>query len=134
MGSKKLYDTKQRNIILSFFNLHRNDCFSAKDIIQNSGCQIGEATVYRLLTKLTNEGKLKRFVADKGAGAMYKYNDIEQCGNHFHLKCIKCGDTICMNCSLMNKMGEHVESEHKFLMDNTKTIIFGTCKGCKYNS
>lgn len=131
MDNKKIYGTKQRNFILDFFKSHRNECFSAKFIIENNGMNIGEATIYRLLAKLTAEGKLKRFIADKGLGATYQYNDTEQCDSHFHLKCLNCGETVCIDCLFMHGMEKHVESEHEFSVDNTKTILFGTCKVCK---
>ena len=131
MEQRIRYSTKQKNCILNFFKTHKNECFSAKYIIKKENFDIGEATVYRLLAKLAQEGALKRFIADKGGGATYQYNDVQKCARHFHLKCLSCGETICMDCSFMTGMEEHVGAQHGFFVDNTKTIIYGVCKGCQ---
>ena len=62
------YNTKQRDEIVEFFSRHRGSCFTAKDIITSGEVTVGEATVYRTLTKLANQGVLKRFTGD-GSGA-----------------------------------------------------------------
>ena len=133
MNAKKPYTTKQKNYMLEFFKEHENECFSARSIIENESFKLGEATVYRLLSKLTDEGKLKRFINDKKigtSGATYQLNESSHCLSHFHLKCLNCGETLCVDCSFMDGFEKHVEDDHKFSVDNTKTIIYGVCKIC----
>ena len=97
------YNTKQRDEIVEFFSRHRGSCFTAKDIITSGEVTVGEATVYRTLTKLANQGVLKRFTGD-GSGACYQLMDEQKCSSHFHLKCDRCQKLIHMDCGFMKEM------------------------------
>ena len=126
---KMSYNTKQRDEIVEFFGRHRGDCFTAKDIIKSGEISVGEATVYRTLSKLANQGVLKRYTGD-GAGASYQLNEGESCNSHFHLKCESCGRLIHMDCGFMADMKKHIESSHDFTVDIGKTVIYGLCGDC----
>ena len=130
MERKKHYNTRQKEYILEFFKKHKGECFSAKQLICEKDFHMGEATVYRLLVKLSDDGCLRKFISANDSGAVYQYNNAEQCDEHFHLKCLSCGEAICVDCSYLSGMEKHVENEHAFLVDNTKTVIYGTCKLC----
>lgn len=123
------YNTKQRDEIVSFFNRHRGVCFTAKELIRNEDITVGEATIYRTLSRLTNQGILKRFT-DGESGASYQLNESEECGSHFHLKCERCQKLIHMDCDFMADMKRHIESSHDFFVDIGKTVIYGLCGDC----
>lgn len=122
------YNTKQRDEIIQFFNNHRGKCFSAKEIIKSGEINSGEATVYRTLSKLTNQGILTRFT--DGDASCYQLNESEKCTNHFHLRCSRCGLLIHMDCDFMRDMQKHIESSHDFKVDIGKTVIYGLCGEC----
>ncbi len=124
------YNTKQRDEIVEFFSRHRGSCFTAKDIIVSGEVSVGEATVYRTLTRLANQGVLKRFSGD-GSGACYQLLDDTKCSDHFHLKCDRCQKLIHMDCSFMAEMRQHIESSHGFTVDIGRTIIYGLCRECR---
>lgn len=90
---------------------------------------MGEATVYRTLSKLASKGVLKRYTGD-GSGASYQLNDSEECASHFHLKCERCGTLIHMDCTFMTDMKNHIEQSHSFCVDIGKTVIYGLCGEC----
>lgn len=123
------YNTKQRDEILEFFNRHRGRCYTAKEIIISGEITSGEATVYRTLTKLTNQGVLKKFT-DGNSGACYQLGESEKCANHFHLKCERCGKLIHIDCDVMFEMREHIQQIHGFRVDTGKTVIYGICSDC----
>ena len=122
-------NTKQRDEIVDFFNKHRGLCFTAKDLIKSGEVSVGEATVYRTLSRLTAQGLLKRFT-DGDRGAAYQLNESEECSSHFHLKCSKCGTLIHMDCEFMADMKRHIEQSHGFHVDIGKTVIYGLCADC----
>lgn len=123
------YKTKQRDEILSFFESHSEECFSAKDVCGKVNC--GEATVFRTIAKLTDEGKLKRFVSGGSREcAYYQYNCCNHSEGHIHLKCNKCGQLIHMDCDFIGKLLSHFMDEHNFTVDSGKTVIYGCCKNC----
>ncbi len=126
------YNTKQRDEIVEFFSKHRGDCYTAKDLIHSGEISVGEATVYRTLSKLANQGVLKRYTGD-GAGASYQLNESEKCDSHFHLKCEKCGQLIHMDCTFMADMKKHIEKSHDFTVNIGKTVIYGLCGKCEDN-
>ncbi len=132
MNKTKRYHTRQKDIILNFFKTHADECFCAKDIINNDALPLGEATVYRYLSKFTKENKLKKFISDNRGGAFYQYSDNDICANcHIHLKCLSCGQLVHLNCSFMMQIENHMKEIHNFSLDNSKTVIYGLCEHCK---
>lgn len=123
------YNTKQRDEIVEFFGRHRGTCYTAKEIIRSGEISVGEATVYRTLSKLTVQGVLKKYT-DGDNGATYQLNESEKCDSHFHLKCERCMKIIHMDCSFMAEMKQHIESSHDFTVDVGKTVIYGICSDC----
>lgn len=123
------YNTKQRDEIVEFFSRHRGKCFSAKDIIRSGEIKSGEATVYRTLSKLAENGVLKRFT-DGASGACYQLAESSDCDKHFHLKCEKCGKLIHIDCGFMAEIKQHIESDHDFYVDLGKTVFYGLCGAC----
>lgn len=124
------YKTRQRDEILRFFIEHADECYSAKDVYEQVNA--GEATVFRTLTALTQEGVLKKFTGNGGRGerAYYQYNNENTCSDHIHLKCEKCGRLIHMDCTFIRELIHHFCSEHGFTMDCGKTVIYGLCQDC----
>ncbi len=128
----KTYKTRQRDKLLNFFEENKDKCFLAKDIIKNTGISLGEATIYRTLSKFTEDGLIKKFISPEGGGAYYQYNGCSHgCRSHFHLKCVKCGTLFHMDCPFMIDMTSHIEAEHGFCIDNSKTTLYGICRECR---
>ncbi len=128
---RKGYNTKQKNLLIDFFKNNPDKCFNAKQIIECNELKMGQATVYRMLSRLSNEGIIKKFISESDGCSSYRLNDCDGCDCHFHLKCLKCGEFIHTDCDLMGEIGTHLAKDHNFVMDNSKTIIYGLCKGCK---
>ncbi len=127
--AEKPYRTKQRDLILAYFAAHPDVCLSAKDIIESPEIAVGEATVFRCLAHLTREGLIKKYASDEGA--LYQYTREEECNHHFHLKCLHCGKILHLHCDLMQALSEHIESDHAFKVDVSRTVIYGYCKDCQ---
>ena len=129
----KRYKTKQRSALLDFFASHSDKTFSASELIADPALGLGEATVYRQLSKLSEEGKLNKIISNASDGARYQYHPHESCNGHFHLRCTKCGELVCAECSFMENMEKHLGADHGFTVDPKKTVIYGICKECKGN-
>ena len=130
MQNKK-YKTKQRSILLDFFEKNTDKCFSAKELIKNEDINLGEATIYRSLSKFVDEGLIKKFISPDSDGALYQYNRCENaCSSHFHLKCVVCGSLFHMECDMMNEITYHIKEHHNFKIDNSKTVLYGLCNEC----
>ena len=130
MDNKK-YNTRQRNELLEFFKNNSDKCFLAKDIIKSASLSVGEATIYRTLSKFVDEGVLKKFVAPGSEGAYYQYNKCSHdCSSHFHLKCVNCGTLFHVDCSFLSEIDSHIMEHHRFAIDNSKTVFYGVCESC----
>lgn len=127
MSEKITYRTRQRDEILRFFTEHRDGCYSARELVGR--VDAGEATIFRALSALTNEGKLKRFTGGSGESAYYQLNAAE-CALHMHLKCRGCGRLIHMDCDFMKEILAHFKNEHSFTVDCGQTVIYGLCGDC----
>ncbi|MBE7049772.1 MAG: transcriptional repressor [Ruminococcaceae bacterium] len=125
------YNTKQRMSLLNIFKECPQKCFSAKELIRMPEVNLGEATVYRTLSKFEKEGLIKKYIGSNSEGALYQYSENqEECNHHFHLKCTGCGTLIHMDCHLMDSFKDHIKDEHKFFLDIGKTTLYGLCDNC----
>lgn len=131
MGVKGAYNTRHRGELLDFFRDHHGESFSARDIIERSGLQMGEATVYRFLSRLTAEGKLCRTVKEKGGVSLYSYNDECGCTGHMHLRCLHCNSTICTDNALLESVERSLQSQLDFSVDDSHTTLYGVCGECR---
>jgi Fur family ferric uptake transcriptional regulator len=52
------------------------------------------------------------------------------CGEHYHLKCVGCGQLIHLECEYLEKLDSHVKSQHNFRVDHSKTVLYGCCGNC----
>lgn len=128
MNTGKSYNTRQRDAVLAFFEAHPDTCFSAADILRQAGLSVGEATVYRCLNRFAEEGLLQKFSGE--GGAQYRFAR-RSCHAHFHLKCLRCGKLIHMDCGCMAELEAHVAAAHDFEIDRTHTTLYGVCADCK---
>ncbi len=124
----RTYKTKQREAVLSLFEREPDRCFSARDVLLL--CQgVGQATVYRALARLTEEGQIKRFLGVSGVD-FYKLSVTHSDESHIHMVCKTCGDVIHSDCDFIRQMSHHLKSEHSFTLDTGSTVIYGYCEGC----
>ena len=128
----KNYNTKQKEILISFFKNNHNKQFTANDIsmvICNDN--IGKSTVYRLIKQLSKEGTIRCFYNNDKKVSMYQYvENSPECNCHFHLKCNKCNKIIHLECDHTAELRQHISNAHKFNVDMTKTILYGYCESC----
>lgn len=105
-----------------------------KQFLRDKGHSLGMSTVYRQLDKLVANGLVRKYIIDENSPACYQYVDTSsECCEHFHLKCNVCGKLIHTDCSLMKKIAEHMKESHGFIVDSTKTLLYGICRDCFKN-
>lgn len=132
------YRTKQREAILEYLIANKHKHIKAEEILdycRENGNSVGKATVYRYLDKLVEENVIRKFTIDGVSSACYQYGtDDECCNEHYHFKCMKCGDLFHISCDFMNEISEHVMKEHNFIIDSRKTVFYGICGKCRQTS
>lgn len=127
------YKTRQRTIIENI--LKETDGHITVDalvsLLETRGESVGRTTVWRCLERLSDEGRVRKYV-QSGECACYQYIDNgNRCGEHFHLKCEKCGRLIHMECDMMENLSEHIAQNHGFKINPLKTVLYGICGECQ---
>jgi Fur family ferric uptake transcriptional regulator len=132
------YNTKTRQLILNYLMQTREHAVSAATILehlQNEGAAPSPTTVYRYIERLVSEGRVMKYVADKGEKAVFQYvGDGTRCREHLHLKCVKCGQIYHLDCGFMDEVRGHLETEHGFTLQCEGSMLYGVCRQCRENS
>ena len=105
---KQEYSTKQRSAILEIVSNSSTHVTATEiiDYLKSKGASASVATVYRTLTKLEQEGVVKKMNFGDSRGACYQYTKDSECTQHFHLKCVECGELIHLSCDFLQKNGK----------------------------
>ena len=76
-------------------------------------------------------GVIRRFETPGVKSFVYQYaNHHDNCDSHYHLKCVKCGRLIHLECSKLDEVRAHIISEHDFIIGCGESVIYGQCTAC----
>ena len=123
------YKTGQRKVIEEYLINNKDKFVNSDEILEymkknNQG--VGLTTIYRFLKLLEENNSVRTEVRDH---IKYYQYISDECSNHFHLKCKKCGKIIHLHCKEFENASIHIMKEHKFKLD-CNTIIYGQCENC----
>lgn len=128
------YKTRQRDIVISCLEKNSERALTVDnivDILKGLGSPVGRTTVYRCLDYLVNCGEVRKFVPEDKSGCTFQLvRGHGECAEHFHLRCSECGALIHLSCDSMKEAGEHILEHHGFLVDKSKTVLYGLCRDC----
>ena len=130
---KTVYNTKQHNILMDYIKHNSHATFSIKDITDNIciAHNIGKSTVYRLVSRMVDDGILQRMNGADGKSVVYRYtSDEHKCNSHFHIRCESCGRFEHLECDIFDHVTSHIKAHHGFDIDSKKTVIYGLCSHC----
>ncbi len=126
------YRTEQRELLVDFLKAHADEQFTASDLTRAlAHTRIGQATVYRLVKRLVEEGVVRAFSIGDGHRTYYQYIDGEVCGGHLHLKCTSCGRLYHLGACVSEFLEKQILATHRFTLDEQMTMLFGTCHKCR---
>ena len=135
MAGNSGYTTASRKKILEFLKQNSERTLTAADIsiyLKENESEVNITTVYRYLDKLEKEGTVMKYVAEKGSQAAYQYVESgHRCEEHLHLKCVRCGCIIHLECEFMHEISEHILQDHGFSLQCKNSILYGTCEKCR---
>lgn len=129
---KKEYNTEQKKAIIDFFKSNREHHYTVAEVTR-AVCEngAGKSTVYRQISHLLETGAIRRFETSDSRRFVYQYADShEDCDCHYHLKCIKCGRLIHMECSHLDEAKNHISKEHDFIIGCGRSVLYGECVAC----
>ena len=120
MAERKPYTTKTRQIILEYLKSQKAVTVSVADIekyLKTEGIKVNTTTVYRYLD------------SDK---AVFQFaGEEKKCTEHLHLKCIRCGKVVHLDCDFMDEFKEHLYKDHGFRLHCSGDMLHGICQDCE---
>lgn len=126
------YNTKQREVLMNFFESHHDQSFSAEEIAgQLKNDAISLSAVYRNLVDLEKDGKIRKVVKSGIRKAFYQFVDCDECKGHLHLTCTKCGKTEHLPDADSNEIVKSVLQNSNFNLDSDSTVLYGICGKCR---
>ncbi|MBQ5330094.1 MAG: transcriptional repressor [Oscillospiraceae bacterium] len=130
-----MYKTRQREMIINFLMNTKEKHVTANDICTylrgSEGCSLGQATVYRHLEKMVDEGIVTKYSIENGMPACFEYTgDGHRDGICFHAHCEKCGKLFHFSCDELEQIGEHLSEHHGFRLNPLRTVFYGICEDC----
>ena len=126
------YMTKQRKALLNYLSMHADERLSAKqleDALKSEGISI--SAVYRNISELEREGKVRRVNNSGSREVFYQYTDGAHCKDSLHLSCEKCGKTYHMNSAVAQTLIENLAQSDEFTIDKANTVLYGVCGDCR---
>ena len=136
MSTRSKYKTKQREILLDYLRATSGAHITAGDVcayFKAQGAPIGQATVYRQLESLVDEGIISKYTVDGSSPACFEYVEAEKhCCEEtcFHCKCEKCGKLIHLHCDEVKGLQTHLYEHHNFKLNPMRTVFYGLCEEC----
>ena len=128
------YNTEQKKLLLEFLEENHDSAYTIEEItnaLKSRGASVGKSTVYRLMTRLVEEKRVKRQINDGSRKAIYRITLDSHCHNHLHLQCIKCGKVLHLDEKVSDKLLDTVQRLNDFLVSEEDTVLMGKCADCK---
>ncbi len=126
------YMTQQRKSLLDYLNRHSDEVLSVEEIASALEKEaISKSSVYRNLSNLENEGKVRRKYSGAGREILYQYIGAEECRSSLHLSCRVCGRTFHMTADGAEQLVSTVLRTDGFAVDKGATVLYGVCKNCR---
>ena len=130
------YITEQKTMLLSFLKLNHDDAFTVDQLTGALNASYGDrspgkSTVYRLITKLTEDGIVKKAAKTNSRCFVYQIVGESECHNHLHLKCLDCGKLIHLDEEISDELLDKVKKLNDFSVNEDETVILGKCAECK---
>ncbi len=125
------YNTKHRNEIIKYLKKNEDKHLTIQEIKEELKGKIPQATLYRLMDSLEQEGVVRKYIIGPSFACCYQYADCHHEYEHFHLVCQKCGKLIHLECDEVEHLVNHIKDDHGFAVDVTKVNLYGLCEDCQ---
>lgn len=125
------YITKQRQVLLKYFEEHIDEPVCAKNIMKDlKNENISASAIYRNLAYLEKEDKLQKISINDSGETFYRYKAFEKCRGCLHLSCKRCGKTFHLNTPGTKSIESTLSDTENFTLDRSDTILYGICGDC----
>lgn len=117
--------TKQRLAILEALNMGQAHVTAQEvfEIVNNKHPEIGFATVYRFLRKLTDN----KYVTEVRMGGMPARYELAPNNHHDHITCIECGKIVEFQNDQIERLQLEEARKHDFILTSHVLELYGVC-------
>ncbi len=124
--------THQRLAILGALSLGRAHVTAQEvfEIVHQKHPEVGFATVYRFLRKLTEY----HFVTEVRMGGSPARYELTPNHHHDHLTCTACGKIVEFENKTIESLQEKIAAENGFSLTHHVLELYGRCRDCKDKS
>ncbi|MBR3077890.1 MAG: transcriptional repressor [Oscillospiraceae bacterium] len=126
------YMTQPRKRLLNYLHQHADETLTAGQIAQDLP-EISVSAVYRNLSALEQDGAVRKVAKGGSREVFYQYLKAEECRDHLHLSCKKCGKTFHMDEAETEALLDAIAKLDGFTVDRTDTVLYGLCSGCQHS-
>ena len=124
------YMTQPRKRLLTYLQSHADETLTAGQISEDLP-EISVSAVYRNLSALEQDGTVRKVAKSGSREVFYQYMKAEECRDHLHLSCKKCGKTFHMDEAETEALLESIARLDGFTVDRGDTVLYGTCEDCR---
>ena len=125
-----VYKTQTRKMLLDYLQSHADESLSAGKISEDLP-EISVSAVYRNIAALERDGAVCAVSRTGSRERLYRFAAAEQCREHLHLSCTRCGRTFHMNAEQTEALVQTVAARDRFLVDRSETVLYGICETCR---
>lgn len=126
--------TPQRRAIVDILLKNNNEHLSSEeiyDLVRIDCPEIGLATVYRTMQLLDEVGVISKLNLDDGCIRYELSLNKDECHNHHHLICKKCGKIMEVKEDLLDVIEKQIQEIYKFEILDHDVKFYGSCENCK---
>ncbi len=124
------YQTKQRQILVSFFEDKGHHAFSALEIYEQLQSQnISKSAIYRNLSEMVADGSLYKVYENHRKEALFQCAAPSGCQKIIHLKCQICQAVIHFDKHISQMMLNMAAKNYSFEV-NDNLLLYGKCGKC----
>ena len=123
------YMTQPRKRLLNYLHSHADEDLTAAKIAEELP-EISVSAVYRNLSALEQDGAVRKVAKGGSREVFYQYLKAEECRDHLHLSCKKCGKTFHMNEAETEALLDAITRVDGFTVDREATVLYGICEQC----
>lgn len=124
--------TKQRLAILEALNMGQAHVTAQEvyEIVNTKHPEIGFATVYRFLRKLTDN----KYVTEVRMGGMPARYELSPNNHHDHITCVECGKIVEFQNDHIERLQIEVAQKHDFKLTSHVLELYGVCSNSSCRS
>ncbi len=125
------YATAQRAKLLDYFLSHADEVLTVGQVARDlSADGVSVSAVYRNISEMEKKGLLKRLAGEGSHETHYQFTGSDECRSHLHFSCKECGRICHVDDSVTKMLVDSMAANGNFLMDVSKTVLYGVCANC----